>query len=753
MKKFNFSMLILVLLQVFAPFQSVVSLNGDERGSSNCMNYTLTADKNEVLAGKEVQFTLEYESVTPACDAQQLANEEIDIDFSGLVDNESSISASYDTDIFNIDISPDGHVKITFKEWDDVHDSLEGFGGTIVFTIEVSRDASGDIVVTDNVGSDIIIHVNDGDEIINNTNKWSNSSYGAVGEVVDYSVRINTNEIDVTNFEGIDTPADGLKYVEDSFYTTDFHGNVIDPNIFTIEETEDNLIFKNTEAFNQTYVLHYQMVIVAQHEKYHNDFSATYDSISDDSQYTISYDVGGGGYVDFGNGKIEILKTNEAGNPLEGAEFDIYNAGGIVVDTLVTDADGYAISSQLALGEYSVVETKAPAGYILDSNPIAVSLSDNGEDNIVVGVDVVNQAMSGSVQVTKVDPNGNELSGAEFTIYNADGNEVEVITTDENGFATSSDLPVGDYTLVETKAPEGYVLNNKEYPFTIDSNQQVIEFEVINEKQQVPDIEIPEVEVIGQIDLSKTDEDGSVLSGAEFTIYDADGNEVEVITTDENGYAISSQLALGKYSVVETKAPDGYILEDTKYEVEIASRFDIAHVNDGNAIINEKQQMPDIEIPEVEVTGQIDLSKTDEDGNELSGAEFTIYDADGNEVEVITTDENGYAISSQLALGKYSVVETKAPDGYILEDTKYEVEIASRFDIAHVNDGVPIVNVKQKEEITVPDNESEVVVDENDDQQSIISEVLEKTGSAQMIISTLLIIFVAISLILKRRIA
>lgn len=482
--------LVLVLLQLLNPF-AAVAFQAKEKPTTrdiNCFDYTFSVDRTTIYATKQVKFTLDYQSVTPVCSEEQLAAEKITIDFSELVDSGSAINASYDTKIFNVNISDDGIVTITLKDFDSEHNTLEDFGGSMVFTVTARSDLPETVTITDNVGSDIVLTSGDGPEI-ENTNKWAKQTYAESGDIVDYIIRVNTDENNVTNFLGVDTPSPGLKYVEDSFYVTDSSSNRVDDGLFEIEDKGDTLEFTNTRPFNEKYYLHYQMLVTTTEEKYHNNFTATYDTIVDSSQNTIDYDIDGSGFVDFSNGKIQVKKVDSSGKPLAGAEFAVYNSDGHLVDNLVTGDDGLATSLDLALGDYQVIETKAPDGYVLDSTPHNITVDTDGEISVVTAVneryqtpDITSPEYSrlGNIQITKVDDFGNVLSGAEFDIVNSSNTVVDHVVTDENGLAKSIDLDLGDYQIIETKAPGGYQLDSTPHAVTIASNGETVEITITN---------------------------------------------------------------------------------------------------------------------------------------------------------------------------------------------------------------------------------------------------------------------------------
>ncbi|MGX7039265.1 SpaA isopeptide-forming pilin-related protein, partial [Vagococcus fessus] len=282
-------------------------------------------------------------------------------------------------------------------------------------------------------------------------------------------------------------------------------------------------------------------------------------------------------------GSLEITKTDEAtGDVLAGAEFEVTNSEGEVVDTLKTDENGKASLKNLPLGDYTIVETKAPKGYELDKTEHKVSIV-SGETATPVQVDITNKKSPvppvnpelevGSLEITKTDEaTGDVLAGAEFEVRNSEGEVVDTLKTDENGKASLGNLPLGDYTILETKAPKGYELDKTEHKISIVSGETAtpVQVDITNKKSPVPPVN-PELEV-GSLEITKTDEaTGDVLAGAEFEVRNSEGEVVDTLKTDENGKASLGNLPLGDYTILETKAPKGYELDKTEHKISIVS--------------------------------------------------------------------------------------------------------------------------------------------------------------------------------------
>ncbi|KMP14923.1 adhesin [Bacillus cereus] len=346
-------------------------------------------------------------------------------------------------------------------------------------------------------------------------------------------------------------------------------------------------------------------------------------------------------------GSLQVIKKDaESGKVLEGAEFRLKNESGQVVgEAKTTNKDGVVKFENLVPGKYTLEETKAPEGY----KAVEVTVEVNVVANEVVKQEVTNEKVTGQFEIVKVDANDKTklLSGAEFAVYK-DGKKVAELKTDESGKVLSPKLPLGEYTVKETKAPEGYKLSNKEWKVTIQNENEIVKLEVENEK------------ILGSLQIIKTDDKDQTkrLAGAEFTLKDVKGNVVkEGITTDKSGTVKVDGLVPGEYTLEETKAPEGYEL--TKQVIHVTV--------DGEKIV-------DVKVTNSKSLGQFEIVKVDAEDKAkvLSDAEFEVY-KDGKKVETLRTDKTGKVISQKLEPGKYTLKETKAPQGYKL--LKEEIEV------------------------------------------------------------------------------
>ncbi|MCB6850873.1 SpaA isopeptide-forming pilin-related protein [Lactococcus lactis] len=348
---------------------------------------------------------------------------------------------------------------------------------------------------------------------------------------------------------------------------------------------------------------------------------------------------------------LTIENGKEVKNPLQGAEFKVLDSNGQVVsgyEKLTSDSSGNVTIEKLTPGKYSLVETKAPAGYILDPTPIDFELKAN-EEGIIPDINLEKVNYQGSAQLIKHNSNGQALSGAIFKVIDKDGNTIQTnLSSDKDGKVTATGLAPGEYSFVETKAPTGYILNTIPVHFTISA-----------EEEGQPQMVIASDNFInyqGSAELIKQDNEGQPLSGAVFKIVDKAGKTIQAnLTSGKDGKVVVDGLAPGEYSFVETQAPTGYILNT------IPVHF---------TILAEEEGQPSLIIASdnfVNYQCSAQLIKKDSEGQPLAGAIFKVVDKNGKTVkEGLTSDKDGKVSIDDLAPGEYSFVETQAPTGYIL---------------------------------------------------------------------------------------
>ena len=429
---------------------------------------------------------------------------------------------------------------------------------------------------------------------------------------------------------------------------------------------------------------------------------------------------------------VEVIKQDsekasaQGDGTLAGAVYGIYRDGELA-DTYTTDENGYFKTKEYVCGNYTVQEISPSEGYLLDEtvysvgaeaenyfiehNPLSMTVT---EDVIKGNIAMIKHSDDGSTQIETPEV------GAEFEVYlkssgsyaNAVETERDYLTCDENGFAQTKDMPYGIYTVHQTVGWEG--------------TEFIADFDVnISENGQTYRYLINNAEFESYVKVVKVDsETGKTIpyEGAGFEIYDSNGQKIsmtfayptpttiDTFYTNSEGYLITPEvLPYGEYSLVEVQAPVGYVLDSTPVSFTVSA--DNAEEENALTVIKvRKENTAQKGRISVQKTGDIfktvataSSAYTDENGEmivnpttytpvfasgNLSGAVFQVIAVEdivtldgtvranvGDVVAEITTDENGYAETEPLYLGKYEIREIKAPDGYVLNNKPKDVEL------------------------------------------------------------------------------
>ncbi|MFN2746436.1 SpaA isopeptide-forming pilin-related protein [Bacillus sp. z60-18] len=246
----------------------------------------------------------------------------------------------------------------------------------------------------------------------------------------------------------------------------------------------------------------------------------------------------------------------------------------------------------------------------------------------------------GAIQIVKTDDEDKPLSGVAFDLKDESGRKVASLVTDDSGQATAENLPLGTYTVVETKTKEGFVLNPDPQTVVVKTEEtSVLTF--VNQK------------VTGGVKIKKTDENGRALQGAEFTLFDKNGEKLKTALTNDQGEAFFDHVEYGQYTVQETKAPQGFVLDPTKHLLNIRG--------DGHVV--------KFHIENKAIKGSAELIKVDEKQPQktLEGAVYELKHEDGAVIGEYRTNEDGNISVDNLPSGSYIFTEKKAPRGYVLD--------------------------------------------------------------------------------------
>ena len=457
-------------------------------------------------------------------------------------------------------------------------------------------------------------------------------------------------------------------------------------------------------------------------------------------------------------GKISIIKHTDNGDtqietPEKGAEFQIYlkssgsfvNADKDERDTIICDQDGFASTKLLPYGVYTVHQTKGWDGRekITDFD---VFINTDGKTYKFL---INNKNFESYLKVVKLDKETGKripYEGAAFEIYDSNNHRITMqytypqvtsihtfYTNKEGYLITPEKLPYGDYTLKEVQAPYGYILDDTPIQFSISQENSSTDTGVTVVKVKARDVAqkgVINITKTGEI-FSSVEENNGVytpkysvgnLKGAVFEIYAAEdtttldgtvryeqGTLVDTVTTDDDGVAKSKELYLGKYTVIEKTAPNGYIHNAVKYDAELTyAGQNVSVTSTDLSVYNERQKVS------VSLKKIMAEDKTFGIGNngEITSVRFGIYageDIKANNGNVIpkdalitfaNCDKNGSIVfDCDLPVGfKWYAKEIATDEHYILSDTKYE------FDTEYQGQEVKVIDIKVNNDKAIENN-------------------------------------------------
>ena len=457
-------------------------------------------------------------------------------------------------------------------------------------------------------------------------------------------------------------------------------------------------------------------------------------------------------------GKISIIKHTDDGEtqietPEKGAEFQIYlkssgsfvNADKDERDTIVCDQDGFASTKLLPYGVYTVHQTKGWDGRekITDFD---VFINTDGKTYKFL---INNKNFESYLKVVKIDKETGKripYEGAAFEIYDSNNHRITMqytypqvtsihtfYTNKEGYLITPEKLPYGDYTLKEVQAPYGYVLDDTPIPFSISQENSSTDTGVTVVKVKARDVAqkgVINITKTGEI-FSSVEENKSVytpkysisnLKGAIFEIYAAEdittldgtvryeqGTLVDTITTDDDGVAKSKELYLGKYTVIEKTAPNGYVHNAAKYDAELTYAGQNVSVTSTYLSVYNDRQKVSVSLKKIMAN-----DKTFGIGNngEITSVRFGIYadeDIKASNGDVIpkdalitfvNCDKNGSIVfDCDLPVGfKWYAKEIATDAHYILSDTKYE------FDTEYQGQDIKVIDIKINNDKAIENN-------------------------------------------------
>ncbi len=355
-------------------------------------------------------------------------------------------------------------------------------------------------------------------------------------------------------------------------------------------------------------------------------------------------------------------KDTSTGAILKGAEFSLVNSKGETVATTKTGIDGKLKFENVLWDKYKLVETTATTGYDKDKltiEPVGFTLDNEGYFEVNkakrdFSVVAKNPKLKGSVELDKIDKTTKkELNGVEFTLLDSKNNVVETGIT-ENGKVSFGDLAWGTYKLVETKVLDGYTTSGMIFTGTGISSEG--EFTVTSTALTFG-VQADNPRLGGKVELTKVDAvNKGKINGAEFNLLDKDGKIVQSGAV-KNGTLEFDGLAWGKYTLVETKAPDSYTTKGMIFSGDgITSK--------GSFTVSGEALSFNIIADNPRLDGSIELDKIDKTSEKpLDGVEFTLLDSK-NKVVGTGTTKDGKVSFDNLEWGDYKLVETGVLEGY-----------------------------------------------------------------------------------------
>lgn len=386
--------------------------------------------------------------------------------------------------------------------------------------------------------------------------------------------------------------------------------------------------------------------------------------------------------------------------------FDIYlKSTGEKVISITTDENGYATAT-LPYGTYTVrqVSSTEDHEYVED---FEIVVNEYSEDPIYKLL--ANAEITARLKVIKIDSEtGNTIpvAGIKFKIFDVENNEYVCQVTDKEQcvFETNDEgilltpLPLesGTYRLEEQDQKlDGYLWNEEALTFAIGDDSTLINDEVFG---AIVEVEFENTQVKGKVEINKTGEELIIeddsyhyekikLEGAEFELranediivggktYYKKGELVTILVTDKDGYASIDNLPLGKYTLKEIKSANNNVLDPNTYEFELVYEDQYTEVVYKTFTLDNKYPK-----------GELEFTKTDlSTGEPLPDTKIEIFTEDGVKVFEGRTDENGKIIITNLPVGKYFILESDAPDGYILNEEKMWFSITENGEIVKAN--------------------------------------------------------------------
>lgn len=341
-------------------------------------------------------------------------------------------------------------------------------------------------------------------------------------------------------------------------------------------------------------------------------------------------------------GSLTIEKVRSDNNQaLAGAKIEVRRAiNNELVQTFTTGTNPKTITNLLP-GKYTITETSAPEGFLIDEKTVSVTINTNALNPTVK---LTNSPLS--FRVRKVDKTtGQAVAGAVIKIVNSSGVEVYRFTSTTD-YTTIPELTAGSYQAIEVSPPAGYYLNSAPVSFTVSESNTSQNIEIQNTKTSVK---------LGKVDATT----GKYIAGAELKLSREDGNMEPITFVSEDKAKIFEGLSIGKYILEETSVPEGYVTSNSKISFEISS--------DG--------KMKNISLKSEYANISIQNKKLVIDTNKVAGYQFQLFTVGGDLVDTYDIKETVFT-SDTLENGSYILKQTKVPEGTLMNSNPYYFTIS-----------------------------------------------------------------------------
>ena len=484
--------------------------------------------------------------------------------------------------------------------------------GTLTFTANSAIDQSYTITVVTKL-TDLSIFETNGDKILTNSASLTHDliggevttsgnrtiqntvisktgDYSSGDQYIDWTIKINTNNIALSSAVITDVLQEGLEL--DSI-SVQLHHLITNPDGSTTIGSEVALESENvqydfaTRTFTFTipspvsgaYALTFRTIVVDKTQSpFTNqaDFNGT-GTIQDGTSEAIVVAWAGSGNTGVGEvGSITVYKVDSDDETkfLEGCTFGLIDRYGNMIQQSTTDSTGAALFNWLRFDvDYTVVEITPPEGYLISDEEYTFQIGSADEEKDIAYT-YADDEIKGTITLTKYDLNEAPVEGTEFTLYDSDDQAVAVAYSDVNGLVTFNVIAYGEYYIKETQPALGYYSSDTILYATISEDGDVVDAGVVTNEP-----------MLGNIQIKKTTRDGTTpLAGATLGLYRV-GSETPIMTdvSDGNGNVIFTDVVIGNYIIKEITAPKGYLLSDQEIEVSLR---EVGETVDAGILIN-----------------------------------------------------------------------------------------------------------------------------------------------------------------------